>query len=136
ESVYCGNSLAVFLLIDGRLRCQPRPKTPLPAPELYDKVSVGEVPLAAEKGRGIEQVAVPFTAFTANFSSIPLMAPPPLGKSILGADIAFDWVFPRSVLRNWLALGSLCSFICLRNWCCKLIFACPKLTHIYTVCNT
>ena len=48
----------------------------------------------------MEKEAVPFTAFTENFSSIPLMAPPPFGKEIEGVSIALDFVFPPSVLRN------------------------------------
>jgi hypothetical protein len=40
--------------------------------------------LEGEKGNGILKPAVPFTALTENFSSIALMAPPPLGKVIEG----------------------------------------------------
>jgi len=49
----------------------------------------------------MEKEAVPFTALTENFSSIPLMAPPPFGKDMEGISIALDLVFPLSVLRNW-----------------------------------
>ena len=49
----------------------------------------------------MEKEAVPFTAFTENFSSMPFMAPPPFGKAIEGVSIALDFVFPLSVFRNW-----------------------------------
>jgi len=80
--------------MDGRLNVQPKPNTPFPEPELYDKANVGEAPRAGEKGRGIEKEAVPFTAFTENFSSMPLMAPPPFGKAMEGVSMALDFVFP------------------------------------------
>lgn len=73
---------------------------PLPAPELYERVKEGEAPLVGEKGSGMENPAVPLTAFTENFSSMPLIAPPPLGKDIEGTSIALDLVFPPSVLRK------------------------------------
>jgi hypothetical protein len=62
----------------------PKPNMPFPPPELYDKDSEGEAPLAAENGKGMENEAVPFTAFTENSSSMPFIAPPPLGKEIEG----------------------------------------------------
>ncbi|HEY0426483.1 MAG TPA: hypothetical protein VGC76_01630 [Pyrinomonadaceae bacterium] len=49
----------------------------------------------------MEKDAVPLTAFTENFSSIPLIAPPPFGKAMEGVSIALDLVFPLSVFRNW-----------------------------------
>jgi len=60
----------------------------------------GEAPLAGENGRGKENDAVPFTAFTENFSSMPLMAPPPLGREIAGISIAFDLLLPPSDFKN------------------------------------
>ena len=41
--------------------------------------------------------AVPLAAFTENFSSMLLMAPPPLGKEIVGTSIALDLVLLPSV---------------------------------------
>ena len=81
-------------------RINTNPKIPFPKPELYDRESEGEAPLAGEKGRGIEKEAVPFTAFTENFSSMPFNAPPPLGKEMDGTSIALDFVLPPSVLKN------------------------------------
>jgi len=43
---------------------------------------------------------VPFTAFTKNFSSIPLIAPPPFGSEIEGISMALDLVFSPSVRWN------------------------------------
>jgi hypothetical protein len=40
------------------------------------------------------------TAFTENFSSIPFIASPHLGKAIEGASMAFDLVLSPSVFRN------------------------------------
>lgn len=60
-----------------------------------------DAPLAGEKGSGIEKEEVPLTAFTENFSSMPLIAPPPLGNEIEGTSIALDLVFPPSVLRKF-----------------------------------
>ena len=86
--------------MEGKPKFQPKPKMPFPAPELYDKLSEGEAPLEGEMGRGIENDAVPLTAFTENFSSIPLIAPPPFGREIEGISIEFDFVLPPSVFRN------------------------------------
>jgi hypothetical protein len=65
-----------------------------------DKDNEGEAPLAGENGSGIEKTAVPLTAFTENFSSIPLIAPPPFGKAMEGTSIELDLVFPASDCRN------------------------------------
>ena len=86
--------------MEARPTFQPNPKMPFPAPELYDKDSEGEAPLAAEKGSAIENDAVPFTALTENFSSMPFIAPPPLGNAIDGISIEFDFVLPASVFKN------------------------------------
>jgi hypothetical protein len=86
--------------MEGKLRLHPNPKIPLPDPELYESISEGDAPLAWENGNGIEKEAVPFIALTENFSSIPLIAPPPLGNEIEGIVMEFDFVFPLSVRRN------------------------------------
>ena len=57
---------------------------PLPEPELYERPRAGDAPRAGENGSGIENEAVPLTAFTANFSSMPLIAPPPFGSESEG----------------------------------------------------
>lgn len=75
---------------------QPNPKIPLPDPELYDTDNEGEAPLAGEAGKGIEKDDVPLTALTENFTSRPLMAPPPFGSAIDGISIAFDLVLAVS----------------------------------------
>lgn len=54
----------------------------------------------------MEKEAVPFTALTENFSSMPLMAPPPLGNEIEGISIELDLVLPLSVLNNGLLFPS------------------------------
>ena len=60
--------------------------------ELYERLSCGTTPRAGDTGKGIEKAAVPFTAFTENFSSIPFRAPPPFGKDIEGTSMALDFV--------------------------------------------
>jgi hypothetical protein len=74
----------------GNPNIQPKPKIPLPLPELYDKLNDGVTPLACEKGKGTDSPAVPLTALTENFSSILLIAPPPVGSEIEGISIAFE----------------------------------------------
>lgn len=86
--------------MDDNPKDHPKPKMPFPPAELYDNESEGENPRAGEKGSGMEKDEVPLTAFTENFSSIPLIAPPPFGRVIEGISIALDFVFPPSVLRN------------------------------------
>jgi len=76
------------------------PKTPFPEPESYAKSKAGEAPRAGETGRGMENEAVPLTAFTENFSSMPFMAPPPFGRVMEGDSIALDFDLPLSVFRN------------------------------------
>jgi len=44
----------------------------------------------AFQGSGRLKAAVPLAAFTSNFSSMPLMAPPPLGREIYGMSMAID----------------------------------------------
>src|SRR5438034_7404666 len=48
----------------------------------------------------MEREAVPLAGLTENFSSIPLMAPPPVGREMEGISIALDLVFPPSVLKS------------------------------------
>ena len=48
----------------------------------------------------MDKEADPFTELTENFSSIPFIAPPPFGSVIEGTSMAFDFVFPLSVLRK------------------------------------
>jgi hypothetical protein len=48
----------------------------------------------------MEKEQVPLTAFTENFSSMPFIAPPPLGNEMGGISIALDFVLPPSVLRK------------------------------------
>src|SRR5262249_18201535 len=73
---------------------------PLPLPELYERFSAGEAPRAVEKGSGSANEVVPLTAFTENFSSIPLIAPPPFGSDSEGMSMAFDLLLPPCDLRN------------------------------------
>src|SRR6185436_13951106 len=72
--------------MEGRDRFQPHPKKPLPAPESYESASCGpnpERPGLVAIGTVIEPV--PVTGLAANFSPMPRIAPPPLGREILGA---------------------------------------------------
>ncbi len=70
----------------GRLKAQPRPNSLLPLPELYCSDSEGVKPLRpGVSGKATCRDAVPFTAFTVNFSSMPFRAPPPLGRLMDGA---------------------------------------------------
>src|SRR5262249_34676122 len=80
--------------IDASSSDQPSPTTLFPAPLSYDRRSGGAVPLrAGVSGRGSDSESVPFAALTANFSSMPLIAPPPLGSEIEGAP---SWNFGSS----------------------------------------
>jgi hypothetical protein len=78
--------LSVLRVIDGSERLQPNPNGPLPAPESYDRARLGPNPdRPALVEMGIESDAVPVTELAENFSSMPLMAPPPFGSAIEGA---------------------------------------------------
>src|SRR4249920_4210989 len=80
--------------MDGSERLQPKPNGPLPAPESYESDSCGpkpERPGLVAIGTDIEPV--PVTGFAANFSPIPRIAPPPLGKNRAGGDATF-WPSP------------------------------------------
>src|SRR5690606_29902409 len=60
---------------------------------------------------GMEKAPVPVTGFEENFSPIPRMAPPPLGREIEGTSIELDLVSPPSFWRNSFLLFCACSFI-------------------------
>ena len=71
--------------MEGKSSPQPIPSKLLPAPELYDTDRVGVKPLRlGERGIGMLKAAVPLLGLTWNFSSMPLMAPPPFGREIWG----------------------------------------------------
>src|SRR3990170_316369 len=84
-SLYSGKPLSVLRVTWGRLSDQPNPKGPLPEPESYASESWGPNPerpgLAAT---GTDMEPVPVTGLAANFSPMPRMAPPPLGREITG----------------------------------------------------
>src|SRR5262249_26969987 len=85
-SKYFGRPLSVLRVIDGIDRLQPNPKGPLPAPESYESVSCGPKPERdgdVKTGTVIEPV--PVTGLAVNFSPMPLIAPPPFGRVIVGA---------------------------------------------------
>ena len=64
----------------------PMPNAPLPAPESYCNDSCGLNPDRAElTAMGMLSEPVPVTALAENFSPMPRMAPPPLGRLIWGA---------------------------------------------------
>jgi hypothetical protein len=78
--------LSVFRVIAGRERLQPKPKGPLPFPVSYESDNEGPNPLRpglVAIGMLIEPV--PVTGFAANFSPMPLIAPPPLGSDTAGS---------------------------------------------------
>jgi hypothetical protein len=73
-------------VIEGSDRLQPKPNGPLPAPESYERVNCGlnpERPGLVAMGTVMEPV--PVTGLAVNFSPIPRIAPPPLGKEMDGA---------------------------------------------------
>lgn len=76
--------LAVLRVIVGREIVQPKPKGPLPFPELYVTDNWGSNPLAGLTAIGMDIVAVPVGVLTVNFSFMPLIAPPPLGNEMEG----------------------------------------------------
>src|SRR5882757_9809071 len=85
-SLYCGKPLSVLREIAGMDILHPRPNSLFPDPELYDSCRDGTFSLrAGAEGRGMLRAPVPLTAFTENFSSMPLIAPPPLGRVTEGA---------------------------------------------------
>src|SRR6266480_5019298 len=89
-SRYCGRPLSVLRVMAGSVRCQPKPKAPLPAPESYERESCGpksERPGLVAMGTVMEPV--PVTGLAANFSPMLRIAPPPLGKEIVGGRSRF-----------------------------------------------
>src|SRR5258706_13125925 len=91
RSWYFGNPLSVLRVMEGRERFQPNPKALLPAPESYESNSCGPKPerlgLVAS---GTDMDPVPVTGLAANFSPMPLIAPPPLGNEIAGGAVRLE----------------------------------------------
>src|SRR5271170_7921896 len=84
-SSYSGRPFEVLRVICGNETLQPRPKGPFPAPELYARLSFGPKPLRpGDTNTPSVNDAVPVARFTASFSSMPLIAPPPLGSETEG----------------------------------------------------
>lgn len=89
-SRYFGKPLSVLRVMEGSERFQPRPKDPLPEPESYDRDSCGpNPPRPGDVAMGTDIEPVPVTGLAANFSPIPRMAPPPLGREMVGAETWF-----------------------------------------------
>src|SRR5438045_6405852 len=79
-STYRGSPLSVLRVIEASAKFQPKPNTPFPAPESYEMDNCGpkpERPGLVAIGTDIEPV--PDTGFVVNCSSMPRIAPPPLG---------------------------------------------------------
>src|SRR6266487_4589322 len=86
-SRYCGRPLSVLRVMAGSVRCQPKPKAPLPAPESYERESCGpksERPGLVAMGTVMEPV--PVTGLAANFSPMLRIAPPPWVRKLSAAD--------------------------------------------------
>src|SRR6185437_13302958 len=91
-SRYLGSALDVFLVIDAIESVQPRPKGPLPPPESYLSSRLGANPCRpGETEIGTERDAAPVGCPTVSFSSIPRIAPPPVGREIRGSSGALDF---------------------------------------------
>src|SRR5215468_12036535 len=72
--------------MEGSERLQPKPNGPLPAPESYESASCGPKPeRPGLTARGTDIEPLPVTGLAANFSPMPRIAPPPLGRDIDGA---------------------------------------------------
>jgi hypothetical protein len=72
--------------MDGIERLQPKPNGLLPEPESYVRLSCGPNPdLPGLEAIGTVIAPVPVTGLAANFSPIPRIAPPPLGRLMVGA---------------------------------------------------
>src|SRR5215213_8343566 len=88
----------------GSDRFHPRPNGPLPAAELYESETCGpKPPRLGLVAIGTDKEPVPVTGLAANFSPIPLIAPPPFGNEIVGGSVRL--VAPR--VSNGLASFSL-----------------------------
>jgi hypothetical protein len=75
-------------VIEGNARFQPKPNEPLPEPESYDSERDGpkpERPGLVKIGMLID--AVPVTGLAPNFSPMPWIAPPHLGRDIEGRAV-------------------------------------------------
>src|SRR5438477_11463497 len=92
----------------GRERAHPKPKGPFPAPESYESESCGPKPeRPGLVAMGTIMEPVPVTGLAANFSPMPRIAPPPLGRDIEGGELS---AFPVE------AFGSLSeSCVCARE---------------------
>src|SRR5436190_7790013 len=77
--------------MEGSARLQPNPKIPLAEPESYENDNCGpnpDRPGLVAIGTVIEPV--PVTGLAANFSPMPRMAPPPLGRVRFGTTDGSD----------------------------------------------
>src|SRR6058998_471709 len=84
-SLYCGRPLSVLRVIEASDRLHPKPNGPLPEPESYESVSSG--PNRDRAGLVAIDTVIepdPVTGLAANFSPMPRMAPPPLGRETAG----------------------------------------------------
>lgn len=84
--IFPGSPLSVLRVMAGSDRLHPKPNGPLPEPESYDSESCGPKP----KRPGLVAIGtviepVPVTGLAANFSPMPRIAPPPLGREMEGA---------------------------------------------------
>lgn len=86
SSSYRGRPFSVLRVIAGIERLHPSPNGPLPEPESYERESRGPKPDRPGNTKiGTLIVPLPVTGFALNFSPIPRIAPPPLGKLTCGA---------------------------------------------------
>src|SRR5438034_10785651 len=80
-SLYCGRPLSVLRVTEASDKLHPKPNGPLPEPESYESVSCGpNRDRAGLVASGTVIEPEPVTGLAANFSPMPRMAPPPLGK--------------------------------------------------------
>ena len=76
--------MMAFLCTPGISKPQPIPYNPLPLPVLYPIETAGCNPfLPGGTAIGIEKFPVPVNRFVENFSPIPVIAPPPVGREIM-----------------------------------------------------
>ena len=87
SSMYLGIPLSVFRRIDDVESDQPIPKGPFPEPESYDKLSCTPLPfLPGLVTTGTSKLAVPVAGLTENFSPMPRIDPPALGRETDGKE--------------------------------------------------
>src|ERR1700733_782731 len=94
KSSYLGSPLSVRRAMRGKSGLQPMPNGPLPLPESYRADNSGPKPERPELAAiGTLSEPVPVDGLAENFSSMPRIAPPPLGKPICGGvnGEAFDF---------------------------------------------